>query len=60
MNLFIKQKWTLRCSKQTYSYQKGKWRGGINEQSGVNRHTLLYIKQINNNDLLYSKGNYIQ
>ena len=46
MNLFIKQKWTLRRSKQTYSYQKGKWRGGINEQSGVNRHTLLYIKQI--------------
>ena len=30
---------------------------GINEECGINRYTLLYI---NNKDLLYSTGNYIQ
>ena len=31
--------------------------GGINQELGVNTHTLLYIKQILNKDLLYSTGN---
>ena len=31
---------------------------GINWEFGINRYTLLYIKEINNNDLLYSMGNY--
>ena len=36
-------------------------RGGeINEDFGINIYTLLYIKEINNRDLLYSTGNYIQ
>ena len=35
-------------------------RGGINWEFGINRYTLLYIKQIDNKDLLYSTGNYIQ
>ena len=26
----------------------------------INIYTLLYIKQVNNKDLLYSTGNYIQ
>ena len=39
--------------------QKGKG-GEINWEYGINRYTLLYIKQINNKDLLYSTGNYIQ
>ena len=34
--------------------------GGINEEFGINRYTLLYIKWIKNEDLLYSTGNYIQ
>ena len=34
--------------------------GGINQEFGINRDTLLYIKWINNKDLLYSTGNYIQ
>ena len=34
--------------------------GGINQEFGINIYTLLYIKQINNKDLLYSTGNYIQ
>ena len=35
-------------------------RRGINQEFGVNRYTPLYIKQINNKDLLYSTGNDIQ
>ena len=46
MNLFTKQKQTHRHRKQTYGYQKGK--------------VGYYIKCINNKDLLYSTGNYIQ
>ena len=36
------------------------WRGGINQELGMNTHTLLYIKQIINKDLLYSTGNSTQ
>ena len=32
--------------------------GEINQESGINRYILLYIKYINNKDLLYSTGNY--
>jgi len=42
--------------KQTSSYQ----RRGINWDLGINRYILLYIKQINNKDLLYSTGDRIQ
>ena len=59
MYLFTKQKETHRGIKQTCGYQRGKG-GGINWEFGINRCTLLYIKQINNKDLLYSTGNYIQ
>ena len=58
MKLFSRQKQTRRHRKQTYGYQWGK--GGINQGFGINRYTLLYIKQITNKDLLYSTGNYIQ
>ena len=61
MNLSTKQKQTHRHRKQTYGYQRGKaGEGGINQEFGIKRYTLLYIKQINNKDLLYSTGNYIQ
>ena len=36
---------------------KGEKGEGLNEEFGTNRHTLLYIKQINKY-LLYSKGSY--
>ena len=43
MCLFIKQKQTHRRRKQTYGYQRG--RGGqINQEFGISRYTLLYIK----------------
>ena len=60
MNLFTKQKQTHRHRKQTYGYQRGKVGGGIDQEFGFSRNTLLYIKQINNEDLLYNTGNYIQ
>ena len=34
--------------------------GGINKETGINRYTLLYIKEIRNNELLYSTGNSTQ
>ena len=37
---------------------KGEKEGGINQEFGINRYALLYIKQINNKDLLQSTGNY--
>ena len=39
---------------------KGKRGGGINWEFGININTLIYVKQINNKDLLYNTGNYIQ
>ena len=46
INLFTKQKQTHRQRKQTYASQSGKG-VGINWDFGLNRYTLLYIKQIN-------------
>ena len=56
MNLNTKQKETRRHRKQTYGYQRGE--GGTNQEYGINRYKLLYIKQISNKDLLYSTGIY--
>ena len=39
---------------------KGEKVGRINQELWTKRDTLLYVKQINNKALLYSKGNYIQ
>ena len=46
-NKKTRQKQTHRHGKQTYGYQKGKGR-------------VIYMKYINNKDLLYSRGNYTQ
>ena len=63
MNLYTKQKQTHRHRKQT-CLQKGKGKGGgTNQEYGINRYKLLYIKQISidNKDLLLAQGiNYIQ
>ena len=34
--------------------------GGINQEFGINIYTLPFIKQVNNKDVLYNTGNYIQ
>ena len=48
MNLFTKQKLTHRHRKQTYGYERGKGGkgsgGGINQDFGISRYTLLYTK----------------
>ena len=60
MNLYTKQKWTHR--QRTYlQLPKGRGREGVtNQEYGINRYKLLYMKQISNKDLLYTTGNYIQ
>ena len=45
--------------KKTYDYKRVGGRG-INYKYGTNTYKPLDIKQINNKDLLYSTGNYIQ
>ena len=59
MNLFTNWKQAHRHRKQTYGYQRGEGKE-INQEFGISRYKLLYIKQINNKVLLYSTGNYIQ
>ena len=60
MNLFTKQKQAHKHRKQTYDYQREQQQGEINQDFGVNRYILLYMKQINNKNLVYSTGYYIQ
>ena len=61
MNLFAKQKQAHRNRNHTHDYRRGRgWGGGINQEYRINKYALPYIKQINNEDLLYSTGNYIQ
>ena len=52
MNLFTKQK-------QTHRLNQGKG-GERNSQSGIDMYMLLYLKWINNKDLLYNTGNSAQ
>ena len=60
MNLFTKQKQTYRYQKQTYGYQSRNAEGRDKSGAGINIHTLLYIREIINKDLLYSTGNVTQ
>ena len=61
MNLLTKQNQTHRYRKQTHDYQRGdRGVGEINQEFRINIYALLYIKQVNNKDLLYSTGNYTQ
>ena len=52
MNLFAKQKQRHRLRVQMYGYQGGGW-DGMNCEIGVDIHTLLYIKQITNENPQY-------
>ena len=44
MNLFTKQKQAHRYRKQIYGYQRRKGWGRINQEFGISRYKLLYIK----------------
>ena len=46
MNLFTKQKQTHRQKNKPTVTKGERGRGGINQEYGVNRNTLLYVKQI--------------
>ena len=61
MNSLTKQKQTHRHRENKFMGTKGDtlW-GGINQELGINIHTLPYIRQITNKDLLYSTGNSTQ
>ena len=66
--------WYLKCDRNELIYKterltvtqnklqlpKGEGRGGINQELVINICTLLYMKEINIKDILYSTGNYIQ
>ena len=56
-NELTKQKYSHRCGKQTYGYQAGEGRRGIHWEIQKDIYTPLYVKQITNEDLLYSTGN---
>ena len=43
-NELTKQKYSHRRGKQTYGYQGGKGRGGINWEIRIDVYTLLYVK----------------
>ena len=51
--LIYKTETDLQISKTNLWLPKGKCEGGgINQELGINTHTLLYIRQITNKDLL--------
>ena len=52
MKSCTKQKQSRRYRKQTYSYQKVSGWGEINQEIEMDIYTLLYIKQVTNNDPL--------
>ena len=60
MNLFTKQKQIHQTQKTNLWNGRGKGEGGINQEFGINRCTLVYMEQMNDKDLLYSAGSYIQ
>ena len=66
MNRFAGQKLRHRCREQTYGHQGGKVAGGgggggvMNWAIGIDMYTLMCIKWITNENLLYKKINKIQ
>ena len=61
MNWFAVQKLRHRCREQTYGHQGGKWLGVcggvLNWEIGIDVYTLICIKWITNENLLYKKIN---
>jgi len=61
LNLFTKQKQTHRLKKTNLQLLVGDvWEEGMVRESGMDMHTLLYLKWITNKHLLYSTGNSAQ
>ena len=65
MNRFAGQKQRHRCREQMYGHQGGKAAGGggggvMNWEIGIDMYTLMCIKLMTNNNLLYKKINKIK
>ena len=58
--LIYKTEIDSQTQKTSLCLPKGKAGVGINQEAGINIYTLLSIKQITNEDLLYSTENYTQ
>ena len=58
--IFYKTKRLKEFKNKLNGYLREKTEEGINQEFGINVYTPLYIKQITNEDLLYSTGNSIQ
>ena len=60
MNWFAGQKLRHRCREHGHQGGKWWWGGGVmNQEIGIDIYTLIYIKWITNNNLLYKKINKI-
>ena len=60
MNRFSGQRLRHRCREQTYGHQGGKVAGGggvMNWEIGIDMYTLMWIKLMTNENLLYKKIN---
>ena len=55
LNTHTKNYFSYKSEQQSISKSNFSW-GGIKWEVGINIHTVLYIKQISNKDLLYSRG----
>ena len=65
MNQFAGQKLRHRCREQSYGHQGGKAVAGgvggvMNWEFGIDMYTLMCIKWMTNNNLLYKKINKIK
>ena len=61
MNISMNQKQTHRHREQICGCQGGRGvGGGMDWEFGISKCKLLYIEWVNNQDLLYSTGIYIQ
>ena len=59
MNLLAKQKYRHRCRRQTLVTKRGR-AGRMNWETGIDIHTLLHLKHITNENLLYRTINLMQ
>ena len=60
MNLLTEQKQTHRLPEEFVVARMEGWGEGIVREFGIDVYTLLCLKWITNNDLLYSTGNSAQ
>ena len=60
MKLFTSEKQAHSLREWTYGYQEEGCAGGLAREFGIDMYTLLYLKLINNEDLLYSTGSFAQ